>query len=435
MAWWTVQHVALASLLCLIVHAIVRVGRIGPVGRHALWVVVLVKLLMPPMLVWPWAIAEPARITAWVVSSMRGMPALGSAAHPAAVPPVVASTPVLVPVASRVDRERPALSSPVTASASPQSSRLPGGPDSARDGGVPLLPETRPLTWLPYLAVMWLAGSIAMALLHAYRMWRMERLVGGAMPADRQVIARVATLGRQLRLRDVDVRSVAGFDSPLVWSVLRPRLLWPAGLGAGTAGMDGLIVHELAHLKRRDHWIGWLELAASIAWWWNPLFWYVRHQVRENAELACDAWVVDALPGGRRSYAEALLAVCDSLSRRSAPVLAVRADTGGRRFLERRLTVIMRDRVPLRLPRLGCVCLVLLTAASVPTIAQKAAAPVQADRPKAAGSPPAVERPVRAPVVPATPAAVRYRPRRCRMRPRWPSGLLDSKPRCFGKRR
>ena len=48
-----------------------------------------------------------------------------------------------------------------------------------------------------------------------------------------------------------------------------------------------------------------MELLAACVWWWNPLFWYVRQQVRENAELACDAWVVDAIPKGRRVYAEA----------------------------------------------------------------------------------------------------------------------------------
>ena len=51
------------------------------------------------------------------------------------------------------------------------------------------------------------------------------------------------------------------------------------------------MVHELAHVKRLDHVVGWFELVAAIVWWWNPLFWYVRTQVRRNAELACDSWV------------------------------------------------------------------------------------------------------------------------------------------------
>src|SRR5205823_4430356 len=134
-------------------------------------------------------------------------------------------------------------------------------------------------------------------------------------------------------------------------------------------------------------WVGWLELIAACIWWWNPLFWYVRHQLRENAELACDAWVVQTLPKGRRAYAEALLAVCECMSggrdpdhsnkgvRRSpaAPMPAVGVSTGGRRFLERRLAMILRERVALRLPRLGLITVALLALVALPAWSQKPA--------------------------------------------------------------
>ncbi|MFI5378978.1 MAG: LCCL domain-containing protein [Tepidisphaerales bacterium] len=128
----------------------------------------------------------------------------------------------------------------------------------------------------------------------------------------------------------------------------------------------------LAHLKRRDHWVGWLELLAGCVWWWNPLYWYVRHQLRENAELACDAWVVGTLPRGRRAYAEALLAVCESMSRPAAPMPALGVGTGGRRFLRRRLTMIIQEHVPFRLPRTGLLVAALLTILNVPAWSQKA---------------------------------------------------------------
>ena len=84
-----------------------------------------------------------------------------------------------------------------------------------------------------------------------------------------------------------------------------------------------LLLHELAHVKRRDHIVGWIELVAGIVWWWNPLFWFVRSALREQAELACDVWVITTLPNGRRAYAESLLA----LSARCART----ADVDGRR--------------------------------------------------------------------------------------------------------
>jgi len=77
----------------------------------------------------------------------------------------------------------------------------------------------------------------------------------------------------------------------MVWGLGRAQLLWPARLleGMPAGWQRAVLAHELAHLKRRDHWVGWLQLAAACLWWWYPLFWYVRGQLRREAELACDA--------------------------------------------------------------------------------------------------------------------------------------------------
>ncbi|HEY2250541.1 MAG TPA: M56 family metallopeptidase, partial [Planctomycetaceae bacterium] len=117
---------------------------------------------------------------------------------------------------------------------------------------------------------------------------------------------------------------------------------------------------------RRDHWIGWIELAASSAWWWNPLFWYVCHQLHENAELACDAWVTGLFPQARRAYASALvdLAELDSLQTAIVPALGV--GDGSRKLFERRLVMIMGDRVRYRMGTLGFIGIGLLALAALP---------------------------------------------------------------------
>ncbi len=58
------------------------------------------------------------------------------------------------------------------------------------------------------------------------------------------------------------------------------------------------------HLRRRDHWVGWLLLAAGCVWWWHPLFWWVpstgsrgRAGVRRLA-VAAPSWVTSL----RRSF-------------------------------------------------------------------------------------------------------------------------------------
>src|SRR5258706_10840564 len=59
MLWWTVQNLVITAMLACFAWVMCRCWRIGPVARHALWLVVLLKLLTPPTLVWPWAVRDP----------------------------------------------------------------------------------------------------------------------------------------------------------------------------------------------------------------------------------------------------------------------------------------------------------------------------------------------------------------------------------------
>jgi hypothetical protein len=150
-------------------------------------------------------------------------------------------------------------------------------------------------------------------------------------------------------------------------------------------GRRAVLVHELAHLRRRDHLVRWLELAATVVHWWNPLFWLVRRQLRAHAELACDAWVTGILPDARRPYAEALLEVCARSSHAAAPSAAVGIGGEGRDF-QRRLTMIMRDRAQCRLAAEAKLFVVLLALAALPawTLGQGEAKPgAPADDPAA----------------------------------------------------
>jgi hypothetical protein len=167
-------------------------------------------------------------------------------------------------------------------------------------------------------------------------------------------------------------------------------LLWPASLlgQLPSESERAAIVHELAHLRRRDHWVGWLQLIAGCLWWWNPLARYCCRQVAQAAELACDAWVVETLPQARRAYAQALLAVCELMSQKTAPALAV-GMAGARQELERRLIMIMRESMPCRVPVRGLLVAGLLAMIALPgwSLGQRASSTGSADEPPATAQP------------------------------------------------
>src|SRR5947207_824368 len=57
---WLIQNTVLTAILALAVALLCRWKRIGPALRHALWVLVLLRLLVPPGLVnWPWPLPSP----------------------------------------------------------------------------------------------------------------------------------------------------------------------------------------------------------------------------------------------------------------------------------------------------------------------------------------------------------------------------------------
>jgi hypothetical protein len=114
----------------------------------------------------------------------------------------------------------------------------------------------------------------------------------------------------------------------------------------GNSGLETLLLHELAHIRRRDHLLRLLEFAALGLFWWNPVAWFARREMREVEEQCCDAWVVRTLPGTGRTYATALVDALDFLcgSRPALPPLA--SGLGEVADLKRRLKMILSGKTP-----------------------------------------------------------------------------------------
>ena len=116
------------------------------------------------------------------------------------------------------------------------------------------------------------------------------------------------------------------------------------GLSLDAVQQDAVLAHELAHLKRRDHWVRRLEAVVLGLYWWDPVAWWARRQLERAEEECCDAWVVWSLPSAAGAYAEALVATAAFLSGLRHP-LPLGASGAGRTLpLKRRLKMILRDR-------------------------------------------------------------------------------------------
>jgi beta-lactamase regulating signal transducer with metallopeptidase domain len=284
-----------ATALALIAAGVSRFAR-RPAVTHVLWVIVLLKLITPPLLAIP--------------VHLRGTPA---------------------------DRGT-VLEQPVPAKDSTGVSRL-MPPVSAR----PSLLRTAAMAGV----LVWVFGAAVLAVISGVRLRRFAHLLRFATTASADVQAQSRQIAFRLGLRRCPpVYFMPGRVCPMLWApVLGPRLLIPAELWdlLSLRQRASLLLHELAHLKRNDHWVRALELVALTLFWWHPAAWWARHELRQAEEQCCDAWVTWALPGGSQDYASALLEAVDFASTPRHGVLpALASGIGEFRHLKRRLIMIQQ---------------------------------------------------------------------------------------------
>ena len=338
---WMLQNAVVAAVLALLVWGICHWRRLGPAARHGLWLLVLIKLLMPPVVSWPWAVTNP-------LARAQAGPGARADQDTFEAPPAPLSAAPVKPGSLQTHA-------------------------AGLEGGYWTLQRA-----VDVLTVVWLSGAAVYLLLQGMRIVPLARRTAAAKqaPALEEV---AAELSRGMGMRPMQVREAEGLGSPFVWSLIRPVLLWPAEMPFDTPAGRAMLAHELAHVRRRDHWVGWLKLAAGCLWWWHPVYWYVCRQLGEEAELACDAWAVQKVTHARRAYARALLAVCEK-SLRPVPALALGVAEGSRRSMERRLHMIMQEDVSLQLPWAGLAALGVLALTLVPAWAQSDSAPANGGR-------------------------------------------------------
>lgn len=238
-----------------------------------------------------------------------------------------------------------------------------------------------PLTGMPHnelsaaqcVLCFWGVGSVLAFALLLGRCLRFRRIPGAATAASRELADTAASFSAQLGLPKCPRILVADVCiPPLVWGMsLWPVIVLPRTLleTLNTDQQRAVLMHELAHVRRRDHIVRWVEAIVLAVFWWNPLAWWARRGLREAEEECCDAWVVWALPESRKAYGQALLKTVEFLT--ESPRMPVVAGTafGGSPF-KRRIEMILNRPASRTMSRSSCALVVLLAAAVLPVAAQ-----------------------------------------------------------------
>ncbi|MEM9380978.1 MAG: M56 family metallopeptidase [Planctomycetota bacterium] len=175
------------------------------------------------------------------------------------------------------------------------------------------------------LFAVWAAGALvcgavaARRALREARAWRRcaARPVG---PSTEQLVRRCAAsmgLRRTPRVLAVD-RGAACVGIVRPWIAL-PRDLVAAG---ASREVEVVLLHELAHLARRDGARRLFVLALQCAFWFHPATWLAGRRLSTLAEIECDRAAARATEGGPASCRDALLAQARRWIERDEPVAA-----------------------------------------------------------------------------------------------------------------
>jgi beta-lactamase regulating signal transducer with metallopeptidase domain/protocatechuate 3,4-dioxygenase beta subunit/5-hydroxyisourate hydrolase-like protein (transthyretin family) len=211
-------------------------------------------------------------------------------------------------------------------------------------------------------SLLWaLAAAILLARLHvAWR--RLERIRRHASPAATFTTETCRELARRMEIEAPAVLHSAYLPSPCLAGILRPAIMLPDEDSLQPAlPVRDVLVHELAHLRRRDcHW-NLVRRATTAVLWFQPLLWLLARRMEASAEEVCDDYVVQ-LGGDRHSYARRLVDIAE-LSATPFAAAGV-AMVSIRTMLERRVRRVMDTSRSLS-TRVGNLLLVLLLAGGV----------------------------------------------------------------------
>ena len=202
----------------------------------------------------------------------------------------------------------------------------------------------------------WVSGAVFYTAVAARHIFRELKLVGCSEAAPTELIEFVNGAARRMRLRHVAVRTIETLLSPVVLWWRRPLLLWPAFFGerkGSVKGSTGVLTHELAHVRRGDHLVVWLEMVVAVVHWWNPVFWFVRRHLRETREMACDAIALQNSSQSRQEYVAILMDMTTGQSFRMSPYPVVGMGAISKSSLERRIAMIFEKNVTARLSIMG----------------------------------------------------------------------------------
>lgn len=164
--------------------------------------------------------------------------------------------------------------------------------------------------YFPPLVFLWLLGAVFMGFRLAGSWLFLRRLGTQGVQAPTEEWNRLFNhLCSKMGIRrPVRLYWSKRVQEPITLRHLKPVVLFPLGLltQLSPEQIEIVLLHELAHIKRWDYLVNWLQSLLELLFFYHPAVWWLSAQVRTAREHCCDDLVLQADQGQRMLYAQTL---------------------------------------------------------------------------------------------------------------------------------
>ncbi|MEC3334375.1 M56 family metallopeptidase [Bacillus cereus] len=338
---WLIETSLMASILVgfiLCIKVLFR-NKLTPRWQYMLWIVLMIRLLLP-----------------WSPDSSYSIYSLLSYSSSVSevIPKNMPATENIVNIESDRKVELESNSKMVTKTSEPE---------------VKVSSEKQTTFSLYKLALyVWLAGVIILAAITFLTNRRLYSYIKKKTDiTDEQVTTVFNRCKQSMKMKKaVSLRLAGKIASPTVFSFFRPKVLLSKKhmKVLNEQQLQYVFYHELAHIKRNDVAVNWIMYSLILLNWFNPILWYAYFCMREDQELACDAYALTFIDKEEQiAYGHTIITLLEHYSYQ-VPSLANLSRN--KRTLKRRIIMIKKfQKKSYRLSLLGVIVIVAIASLSL----------------------------------------------------------------------
>ena len=310
----------------------------SPFFRYGLWLLVLVRLLLP------FPFSSPYSVT----NSFQPVVVQMTAAFPPANPSTAVAP--MPPLSNTISETMPAVPSVIS----------------------PYQVRVEKLSISSFVFIFWLMGIAVFSTLIVWHALHIRKKIRQCPLVDDVSLLNLfhelcSLMGIKQHIKLHSLSSEEHDGGPRIAGLLHPAVYLPEAMIRNWKQEDlkPVLLHELAHIRQYDPFTNWLQIILQVLYFFHPLVWFANYRVRQMREEVCDAVALRYLQGGQGDYSRSILRVIEESQNRRFLLLDI-GFTETRHTLKSRILNIMRIKNPLQAKLkyttvLGILCVALLS--------------------------------------------------------------------------